>query len=242
MGFNFNEYISAAAGVRILQGQQNITLSSSDASFTAVNGGDELGYHSSGWGYAFVLGVHGKPIDRLDLTMQYQTRANMKYEYTSVDGDLADALGYEKGADYRNDLPAVWNLGAGYQLLDDLYLSTSFNLYFDRDAKRNGNGQDLKYDNSWEIAFGAEYQLTDSIEVSAGGLFNRTGSTSDANNIVNPALNCISGGLGGEVEVYKNVSVEAGFMYSYYEEEKYNGVKLNKRVPFVSLGINAKPF
>ena len=242
LGFNFNEHISAAGAVRILQGQQDITLSSSNALFKSANGGESVGYRSRGWGYAFEVGVHGKPNDKIDLSLQYQTKADMKYEYTSTDGELAALLGYEKGDSYRSDLPAVLNLGAGWQALDNLYASASFNLYFDKDAKRNGNNTDLKYKNSWEVALGAEYQLTPAIALSLGALYNKTGSTSDANNIVNPALDCISGGTGAEIRVMKNVWLEGGFMYSYYKKADYKGITLKKQVPFVSLGVSWKPF
>lgn len=242
IGFHFNDYVSAAAAVRILQGQQDIILSSDNSAFVSVNGKSDLGYRSRGWGYAFVIGVEEKPTDKIDLSAQYQTKATMKYEYTDVKGDLASLLGYEKGDSYKNDLPAVLNLGAGYQALDDLYLSTSFNLYFDSDAERNGNGTSLDYDNSWEIAVGAEYKVTDEIALSLGALYNRTGSNSGANNIVNPALDCMSAGAGAEFMVYKNVWLEGGFMYSYYSEKDYEGVTLNKRVPFMSLGVSFKPF
>ena len=246
IGFDINEKIGVGACVRILQGQQDITLSSSNAAFQSVNGGSDLGYRSRAWGYAFVVGVHGKPIDGVDLSAQYQTKASLSYEYTRVDGDLASLLGYEKGDKYSNDLPAVLNLGAGYQALDNLYTSASFNLYFDKDAKRSGNGTGADYNNSWEIALGAEYQLTDAIAVRLGGLFNRTGSTSSANNLVNPALDCMSVGTGAEIEMVKNFWLEAGFMYSYYREKGYDmsgyDVTLNKRVPFMSLGISWKPF
>nr|MCR5606334.1 hypothetical protein [Treponema sp.] len=243
--YNYDDFASFGAAFRLLQGSQSISITTDNATFQSLNGGDELGYDSSALGFAFVFGGEIKPLEALSVTAQFQTQAKLEYEYTDVTGNFASSLGYEEGSKYRNDLPAVLNLGVAYQLLDNLNLSTSFNYYFDQYTKHTGDGSDLEYDPSFEFMLGADYALTEKLTLSMGGLLNRTGSTSDANNIVNPALNSFAFGCGGMVQAMDNLWFELGAMYSGYFEGTYDmsgyDVKLNKSVPMLSLGVTFKP-
>lgn len=242
LSFYFNQYISASACFRLLQGQQNVKIACDDSLFVSANGGSEIGFQAAGWGYSFVLGVHAKPLEDLDVTVQYQTKNAMQYEYTRVYGELTEVLGYEKGSKFHSDFPAVWNLGIGYQLLDELYISANFNAYKESDIELNGSFQDGKYNDSFEVAIGADYQVLDFLLISIGGVFTRTGGTAEVNNIVNPALNAFSLGTGGTVKCSKNVSIELGGLYSYFIEQEYEGVILNKKALNTALAINIKPF
>ncbi len=242
LAFNFNKYISAAACFRLLQGGQNVWLSSDNSLFSSLNGGNDVGYYSSGWGYSFVVGLHSKPLDNLDLSLQYQSKTEMTYEYTRVFGELSSVLGYEKGSKFKNDMSGVWSIGAGYLLFDSLYLTSSFNLYLDSKSSHSVGGESFKYNDSYDLSFGAEYQITSSIALSTGLLYNRIGSTTEANNIVSPALDNLSIGAGGEVKVYKTVWIEAGYMYSHFIEKDFNSVTLKKKSSLFSLGFTVKPF
>ena len=104
---------------------------------------------STAKGYGLVFGIHVKPIEKLDVAMQYQTKVDLEYKYDKLDGVpfFVTAVEMEKGDKYKKDIPAMLGAGVGYQLLDKLYTTLSFNYYFNSSADFEtgtmGNGKRL---------------------------------------------------------------------------------------------------
>lgn len=89
-----------------------------------------------------------------------------------------------------------------------------FHYYFDKDAK--GSATDVEK-NTWEVTFGAEYDVNNWLTVSAGGQrtkYNFGEKIQDTNfNISSTAL-C----LGASFHVSKMVNINAGYMHSFYND------------------------
>ena len=175
--YAINEYISLSAAARFVQGKitQKITLDSDPGIGTTELADTE----ATAKGVGGVFGIHVNPTDKLDIALQYQTIVKLEYEYDTADGFAAFLTGMQvaEGTKYDKDIPAVLSAGVGYQLLDNLYSSLSFNYYFNKDAAfetgvKNGENE---YDNSWEIGAGAEYKVNDMIAVSGGAPLLKTG-------------------------------------------------------------------
>ena len=181
LAYNWNDTLSVAAGIRFLEATQSMTLSSDNVYWTgAINGRNGASYDAFGWGVGGIFGVHYKPIGKLDLSLQYKTITKMRMKFTDVEGAaLSSMLGIQEGDKFDNDLPSEINTGIGYQLLDNLYLSTSFNYYFNSHADVSSAfspDKDIDWNDSWEISCGADWQLSPKVLLSAGTLYSKQGS------------------------------------------------------------------
>lgn len=217
LAYNWNDTLSVAAGIRFLEATQSMTLT--------INGLNGASYDAFGWGVGGIFGVHYKPIGKLDLSLQYKTITKMRMKFTDVEGAaLSSMLGIQEGDKFDNDLPSELNTGVGYQLLDNLYLSTSFNYYFNSHADVSSAfspDKDIDWNDSWEISCGADWQLSPKVLLSAGTLYSKQGSKDDVNNVLSPVLDSLSFAAGVEYQVMDQLAVTYGAMYTLYKETDY---------------------
>ena len=128
VSYQINDIVSLSGAVRFLQAEQSMTLK--------ATGLGELGYEASGFGVGGIFGVNVRPVEKLDLSFQYKTITKMECEIDSLKGNAAaqaamnSSFGIAKGNKYDSDLSAEFNAGAGYKFTDALYVSSSFNYYF----------------------------------------------------------------------------------------------------------------
>ena len=249
LGFSYNitENISFAAAGRFLHASSNMKLTA--PGIASFSGRDSIEYEASGYGFGGIFGVNAKDlIPGLTLSIQYQTITKLKIEFDTVKGKMASAFGVTEGNKYKNDLPAVLTLGAGYSLFDSLDLSLSCNYYFNKQATMQNplGGSDLEYNDSWEIALGCDWQINGQIGVSAGAMYTKQGAKSDVNSAFSPVLDSIVTGCGIEYRFAKQVMATAAYMHCFYNSKDYeyfnNTIELGKNIDMVSIGITVKPF
>lgn len=250
LSYNFwHGRLSVSAAGRVLHGTQKLTLSSDDTIFGVANGGKEAGFEAFGTGFGAIFGIHFKPYDVLDLSAQYQTKTKMEMRFKSTKGNLIGNFigGRGKGGHFQNDLPAALNLGVGYRAIDPLYVSFSFNYYFNHGAniEEITSGTNLEYKNSYEFAVGIDYQIIPQVLASLGAVYSNQGFTELANSVFSPVLNSITVGAGAEITPIPEsdvLKINLGFSYTHYFEETYNTINLNKRVFDIALGATVKLF
>ncbi len=246
--YKINDMISVAAAGRFMHGEQNITLKCDG--LQSVNGGSsKIGYESNGYGFGGIFGVHIKPWNTLDVGIQYQTITKLKYKYDGLTGTKASSfLNADAGATFKNDLPAVLNLGVGYTFFDKLNASMSFNYYFNKQATIESpiDRSEYDYDDSWEIALGSDYRLNEQLSFGTGFSYGKQGSKSDVNNVFSPVLDNFVIGAGVEYSPVKLVTISGSAMYCKYFSEDYKKagytMELSKDVVMLALGVTVKPF
>jgi long-chain fatty acid transport protein len=245
VSYKFNDMFSLSAAGRILEGNQKLTLTCS-ALTAAGNGGSEIGYDATGIGFGGIFGVHVKPVAKLDLSAQYQTITKLDMKYNSMTGNLTPILLKAKEGDtFANDMPAVLNIGAAYQIIEPLNISASFNYYFNEQADMDNvlNATSYDYDNSWEAGAGLDWTINNQFNASTGAMYSKQGNNDTSNNTLSPILDSITIGTGAECKVYKDIlTVTAGVLYTKYFEEEYSSITLNKKIIMFSLGATYKPF
>lgn len=235
------DWLSLAAAYRYTIGTQRMSLKCSNATFVAVNGGEEISYDAEGFGQSCVFGIHAKPIDKLDLALQYQTLSRIDYKLHNVKGNVAQYYDITNSKKFRTDLPAVLNMGAGYSLIDDLYVSLSFNYYFNVFAQQNSVLSETDYNDSVEIALGADWRFCKYAGVSLGGSYGKQGIKDDSNSTFNPVLDNFV--IGGGFEIYPNeqLTVSLSCLYANYFNADYylQGYKttLSKKVTNIGVGV-----
>lgn len=250
LSYNVTENISLSAAGRFLHSDSDMKLKSQVLSLLD-NGGNSIEYEASGYGFGGIFGVNAKDlVPGLILSLQYQTITKMDIEFDSVTGKMAasPAIGIKEGEKYKNDLPAVLTAGAGYNLLGCLDLSLTFNYYFNKQATMENplGGTKLKYDDSWEVGLGCDWQINDKIGVSAGTMYSKQGFKSDVNSAFSPVLDSVVVGCGAEYKVAKQVMLTAAYLHCFYFDEEYKvsgqTLDLGKNIDMLSVGLTVKPF
>ena len=244
VGFTYclKNFISFSGALRLLQATQSMELKSDDATFVGVNQGNKISYDASAFGVGGVFGINVRPFPALTLSTQFQLHSDMKYEVKNAKGMLSSNLGIVDGETFHTDLPAALNMGAGYQVLKPLYVSASFNYYFNSFAQLNSVLDTSDYSDSWELAAGADYDINDKVTASLGLSYGNRGIKKTVNDTFNPVLDSFVIGTGVEYRPIDNLTLTLGLMYiQYFKQDYYIGggaveTKLNKQVFMTSIG------
>lgn len=102
--------------------------------------------------------------------MKYEFRTALNVENkTKVD----DTGLFKDGVNTPHDIPALFTVGASYQITPKLLASVGYHHFFDSDAKMADDKQKHINGGTNEYLFGAEYKIDDMFLVSAGHLSGR---------------------------------------------------------------------
>lgn len=241
VAYKFIEKLSFAAGLRYVHGTQSMEISS-DYFWALGNFSNKIKYEANGYTVSGVFGIHFKPVEIVDLAVQYQSKSSVKYEVKNVSGALASGFGITNGKTFHTDLPAALNIGAGVQVAKPVYLSASFNYYFNNFADQNSILGETDYTNSWEVAAGADIRFCKFASFSLGAQYGKQGITDDSNSSFNPVLDSFCVGTGFEIFPTENFTVTLGALFAtyfdadYYLNEFYK-TSLSKKVTNLSFGF-----
>ncbi len=246
LAYQVNDQLSLAIAERLTYGTQKMKISS--PAFTATgDGSDHISYFADAFALNTVFGIHMRPTDKLDVGMQFSTKSSLKYHVDKVKGNTIVAAGFDitDKTTWHTDLAPTFNLGAAYKFTDKLSVSSSFNYYFNKFAKMDSVLSECKYKNSFEIALGADYDLSEFLTLSAGTAYGHQGVKDDANNTFNPVLDSVQFAAGLELRPVKDLTLTAGATYvdyftsDYYLNDTYK-TKLNKNLFMCSLGATLR--
>jgi long-chain fatty acid transport protein len=164
-----------------------------------------------------LLGMNIRPNDSLNIGIRYELKTNLEMtNETTVDGSGL----FPDGDTFRNDIPAILSLGIEYALAPQFRIMVSYNLFFDKDADWDGD-EEFVDSNSYDIGVGFEFDITDSILISAGYLHTRVGITEDYQSDFTHELNSKAFGFGGRIMLTPNISLDVGGLFvSYTDAEK----------------------
>lgn len=180
------DWLSIGAAVRYVEGQYTYTASST---YDIIN--EDLGvlqeypavvntvHNATGAG--FMVGMHLQPTKELNIGLQFQSNTKLKYIFSTAQ----DSTGlYPDGGGVRKDIPPLLSMGVSYQLTDDLQVSSSWAIYFNKLSKQGMNAAGQKntdnYRNGWEGGLGIEYRVIQPLTLRTGFLFNRAAHTQQA--------------------------------------------------------------
>ena len=220
------------------------------------------------WGYGFQLGINYKVNDKLNLAARYDSRVKMNFKAKGSENQLqtTDILGQTIGlstfypqyiinSKIRRDLPAILSVGASYKITDNYLVSSTANLYFNRQAKMDrvqtfgGHQHGRDYKNGWEIALGNEYKLTNKFTLIGSINYANTGAKTASLNDTEYALNSITLGGGIRYQYNESLAITASVAHFIYKEaegnfaEKYKvaqNQKYYKEITAVGLSFTKK--
>jgi len=184
---------------------------------SAGMGDKRVDVEQTGTGFTPIIGadIHLEKLN-VGLKFEYLTTLVMTNK-TKVDGT---GLFPDKGKS-GSDLPSIISGGADYQLLDKLKISGSFDIYLDKAVGWGENiyGQHRSIDKNYvELAFGAEYKLTDKFAISAGYLNSNTGVSEAYQSDFSYSNDSYTAGLGFQWNINKKLVLDAGMMLTTYKD------------------------
>ena len=255
--YKINDMFSVALAARYVDTERNfegtITVSAAN-SFPGVNdpltARADFDEDAQGWGG--VLGVNIAPTDPLNIGIRYETKVNLDFDQDVNQDSLGilSALGISDGGERERNLPAIFAIGASYQVIPKIRLETNLTYYlndsagFDDIAGTPRDESDV--DNGFDLGIALEYIFNETLKGSVGYLYTETGV--DAENMTPelPELDAHSLGAGVAWDVIPNLALNFGIGQVFYQSDSFVSattgatIKYEKDITFIAFGIQYK--
>ena len=184
----------------------------------------DLNTDQTGFAVTPVIGMDWQVDDHWNLAFKYEAPTKLKLKnvsrmnaYTAAVAQTNPVLGqFADGRKVREDIPAILGAGAKYSPVDKLRLMAGWHWYFDKQAKKEGDKQDLIDKGTMEFSAGAEFDVCKWLTLS-GSWQNTSYRVSDAfMNDLSFNLSNNSMGIGARVRLTERCHVDLGYMQSFY--------------------------
>ena len=230
------ENISVFGGVRGILANSSYTGSITNIMvnhpvYGLVPSGSEdykLDCKQDGLGFQPIIGANFK-FGKLNIGAKYEFRAKINLENESKNSANVDLMmdAYADGKKVRSDIPALFTIGAQYEVTDNIRAMAGFNYYFDKDAKGSATAVS---DDTYEITLGAEWDIDEHWTVGLGGQRTQYGFADS--DMTDTSFNISSYGLcvGGAYKFSEKLKLNFGYMHSFYDDHKFtnaNGTACN---------------
>jgi long-chain fatty acid transport protein len=169
-------------------------------------------------GFTPILGLFLKPAEELNIGIRYEFNTSLEFENDTTQDDVGL---FPDGEKSRNDIPAILSLGLEYSLMPELRVMVSTHMFFDKSANWEGR-EDLVDSNSYDIAIGLEYDITDTILISGGYLYTQVGLSENYLNDLSYELDSSAFGFGGQVKIAPELDLDVGVIYVNYSDDSKN--------------------
>lgn len=168
----------------------------------------------SGWGIAPIIGFNFNYQDKLNIGIKYEFKTSLDVENDTKRDDTGM---YADGVNTAHDIPALFSIGASYQILPSLQASIGYHHFFDSDAKMQDDKQkDAGSTN--EFLAGLEYRINKMFLVSTGGQITRYGVGDTFQKDLSFSCDSYSIGLGGEITISPKVKINIGYFWTTYSD------------------------
>lgn len=229
---------------------------STDLSTTALTltgasnlvGDIEVDTKQTGAGFTPIIGINITPIKNMNIGLKYEHKTTLKLTNDTRKSDAGMDFLKDK-AEMRSDLPGIITAGVEYKFSKKFQTSLSFFEYLDKgiDWGKNIYMQDRIIDhNSWELALGLQYNITDKFAVSIGGMQSTTGVSEQYQSDFSFSNSSNTGAAGIEWKLTDKLTLDAGMLFTVYKDENksftgYSETYDKKNTGF-ALGIGYKIF
>ncbi|MBU1338943.1 MAG: hypothetical protein KKD56_07750, partial [Acidobacteria bacterium] len=217
-------------------GQPGYAASVSDISVDAAQ---------TGSAFTPILSLCLTPMDGMVIAARYEF--NTKLELTN--DTVIDPTGmFPDGAKTRADIPAILGFGIEYSVMPTLRFMGAFNTYFDKQADWNG-AEAFVDSNSYDIAVGAEYDISRAILISAGYMRTVVGVGAGYQSDFSHALSSSSIAFGGQVKILPRLDFDLGVIFVTYDEDSISipfligsfDEKYNRSTLAIAVGLGYHP-
>ena len=240
-GYKVTDNFAVFAGLRTMIGSAKYTGYIRDIKiYTAVPGmevipasaSDEIDMTTkqSCVGFTPVIGVDYRINDKWNIAAKYEFRTKMNLENSSEMSEKAretsalDKFNDAKTKYVRDDIPGTFTCGVQYSPIETVRLNAGYHFYDDCNAVKYGDEHKKIDGGTRELLFGAEWDATKLLTVSAGWQ-NTHYDLSDAymsdlnHNISSNMIVC-----GVRLHVTEKISVDLGYMHNFYDKRTVDTV------------------
>ena len=184
-----------------------------------------LNCDQTGFGITPIFGLDWEVNKLWNLAIKYEAPTRMSLKNDSQMNHFAQAQAadptsplaqFKDGEKVREDIPAILAVGAEYRPIETVRLDASVKTYFDKSARKYGSKEDQLDHNTWDFCFGAEYDCTKLLTVSASWQHTLYGMSDAYMNDLSFNLSSHSLGLGIRLHPSKYFNVDLGYMHTFY--------------------------
>lgn len=191
----------------------------------------EVKTEQTGTGFTPMLGIQISPAENLNIAVKYEMKTILKL---TNDTEVDDLGLFPDGAESRNDVPAVLGIGVGYKPADWLEIQFSYTGYFNKGVDWGKNTRDLAIwksvdptkirtreidNNGYELALGFQFNVSDNLAFSIGGLFGDMGIADSYQSDFSFSNPSITGGLGMMWKISDRLTFDIGASNTYYKDQ-----------------------
>ena len=175
-------------------------------------------------GFTPVIGVDYRLNDQWNFAVKYEFRTKMNLENSSEMNKAAseqpalDKFNDKVNKYVRDDIPGTFTCGVQYSPIENVRLNAGYHFYDDCNSIKYNDEQKLIDGGTQEFLFGAEWDATKLLTVSAGWQ-NTHYDLSDAylsDMVHNLSSNMIVCGV--RLHVSEKISVDLGYMHNFYDK------------------------
>jgi long-chain fatty acid transport protein len=195
---------------------------------------------ADGWGY--LLGVNITPSDQLNIGIRYESKVDLDFDQEvkqdEISGNLPNFVyggtvydsilpifGRTDGGERERNLPAIFAIGASYQLNPKIRLETNFTYYLNEDAGFDDIPGTLRdesdVDNGFDLGIAIEYAFSETLKGSLGYLYTETGVDAEDMTPWLPELDAHSLGAGVAWKVMPNLDLNFGICQVFYQDDDF---------------------
>jgi long-chain fatty acid transport protein len=151
-----------------------------------------------------------------------ENEANNSENLAALGTQIPAVAIYADGAKVRADIPALLTVAAQYSITPAVRVMGGYHQYFDTDAE---GGATAVSKNTWEVNFGAEWDINDKWLISGG--YQRTQYGFEDAEMVDTSFNVSSDALaiGGAYKFNENMRLNFGYMHSFFVDHEVKAKK-----------------
>ncbi len=246
--YKINDIMSVSLGARYVDASRDFSGYAKLNGTLMGNITPSVDYEETGNGWGGIIGVNLTPIEKLNIGLRFETKTSIELE-THVNNDTVPGglPGLTNGAKRNRDLPAILGVGVSYKFTPKLRVETDLTYYFNQNAGWDNNpvtaGDESEKDDGYDIGIACEYTINPQWKASVGYMYTFVGINPDNMSIESPELdaNTIAGGVA--FNPTPNWGFNLGVLKTFYKDaETSNGIKFEKDVVIVALGVQYKFF
>ena len=181
----------------------------------------ELSCDQTGLGFTPIIGIDYKT-GRWNFSAKYEFKTRMRLKNKSANSESARNLEildrWADGESVPEDSPALLTLGARWSVIPQLRLNAGWHHYFDKDAHQYNHHEKKLGGDTNEYLFGAEYDLSKVVEVSAGVQKTNYKMTGNYMEDVSFVVNSYSFGFGVGVHLNKKMTLNLAYFQTNYSD------------------------
>ena len=169
-----------------------------------------------GTGFTPILGLNLRPSEKLNIGIKYEFNTSLELENKTTKDDTGM---FPDGEKSQNDIPAILAAGIEYSVLEQLRAHFSFNLYFDKSADWDGR-EELVNGNSYDVAFGLEFDVTEAFLLSAGYLHTQIDVDKEYQTDLSHELTSDTFAGGARLTIRDRLDLDLGVLYVSYKDDE----------------------